>query len=175
MDMKKLRIFTAMLLIVMLSGGCGYHIVGTGKPSSHGIYSVAVPIFDNRTSEPEAEFIFTEALRQEFLKRGGVRLTDVKDADVVFRGKLIRLAATDVAHNRFNQAIESRFFVTVDVRCEDRRTGRILWQDNQLTFSRAYPYGTTAFDSYTGRRAALEYIAQQIAERIYDRFMTALQ
>ncbi|MEJ5299402.1 MAG: LPS assembly lipoprotein LptE [Thermodesulforhabdaceae bacterium] len=170
-----LRKFIVILLVAITAGGCGYQIVGTEKLASRGVYAVAVPVFDNRTTEPEAEFIFTEALRQEFLKRGGVKLTDVKNADVIFRGKIIRLAATDVAHNRFNQAIESRFFVTVDVRCEDRRTGKILWQDNQLTFSRSYPYGTTAFDSYQGRRAALEYIAQQIAERIYDRFMVALR
>lgn len=155
--------------------GCGYHVVGSEKPASRGFYAVAIPVFDNRTTEPEAEFIFTEALRREFLKRGGLRLAPVQEADVVFRGKIIKLAATDVAHNRFNQAIESRFIVTVDVRCEDRRTGTIIWQDNQLTYSRSYPYGETATDTYQGRRAALEYIAERVAERIYDRFAASIR
>lgn len=169
-----LKRFSVILLLLAL-WGCGYHIAGSEKPASRGFYAVAIPIFDNRTSEPQAEFIFTEALRREFLKRGGLRLVPVQEADVVFRGKIIKLAATDVAHARFNQAIESRFFVTLDVRCEDRRTGTIIWQDNQLTYSRSYPYGETATDSYQGRRAALEYIAERVAERIYDRFVESIK
>ncbi|MCX7823333.1 MAG: LPS assembly lipoprotein LptE [Syntrophobacterales bacterium] len=166
------REFFPILLISMFFTGCGYQVVGIEKPASYNISSVAIPIFDNRTTEPQIEFIFTEALRREFLKRGGLKLTSIQEADVVFRGKIIRIFATDVAHNRFNQTVESRFFVTVDIRCEDRRTGTILWQDNQLTFSRSYPYGKTTFDDYQARRTTIEYIAKRVAERVYDRFMT---
>lgn len=149
---------------------CGYHVAGVETPQD--IYSVAIPIFENLTTEPEVEFVFTEALRQEFLKRGVLKLVPVHDADVVFRGRIIKLSAIDVAHNRFNQTVESRLFATVDIRCEDRRTGKILWQDNQLTFSRSYPHGKMGFEDYRARRSVLEYIAGQIAERVYDRFAT---
>lgn len=150
-------------------------MAGTGKSTPMAVSSVAIPVFENRTTEPKAEFIFTEALRREFLKRGELALTSIQDADVVFRGKIIKLDATGVAHNRFNQTLESKFIVTIDIRCEDRRTGNILWQDNQLTFSRSYPYGSTGFEDYRARRAALEYIAQQIAERIYSRFVSKIR
>ena len=148
---------------------CGYHFSDIAGRENE-IRSVAVELFSNETSEPTLEFLFTRALRDEFIKKGNIELTSVDKADAVFKGRVINIYTVDVAHTGVEQTSETRIFVVLDVKCEDVRTGKVLWQDNQLTFYEEYKRGAEASVSYNRRRAALEYLARQVAERIYDRF-----
>ncbi len=163
---------TALFIVVVfcLTYSCGYHLAGVKNGKSDRIQAVAVSLFSNETSEPNIEFMFTKALRDEFLKRGRIKLTSEEKADAIFRGRVIRIYTTDVAHTGVEQTSETRIFVTVDVKCEDKKSGRIIWQDNQLTFYEEYERGLEASEGYNKRVIALKYLAQQVAERIYDRF-----
>ncbi len=172
--MEKARRALVLYAVVSVLASCGYHLVGKEKVVP-GVQSVAIPLFENGTTEPDIERIFNDALREEFLVRNLVTLTDPEHAEAVFRGKITRLTLTNVAHLTPTKAAEARLYVTVDIRCEDRRTGAILWQDTQMTYYRSYPYGSTSLEDYETRRAAIRYIAKQMALRIHDRFMSRFQ
>ncbi len=167
---SQIRIGWLMVMMLCFVCSCGYHLAGLNNGNSDGIQSVAVSLFSNETTEPNIEFMFTQALRDEFLKRGRIKLTSEEKADAIFKGRVIRIYTTDVAHTGVEQTSETRIFVTVDVKCEDKRSGEIIWQDNQLTLYEEYERGLEASEGYNKRVVALKYLAQQVAERIYDRF-----
>lgn len=164
-----------VLLFPCLVVSCGYQIErfdsvqageGTSVPTS-----IAIPIFANATTEPNLEFFITNALREEFMKKGGIRVVSGDQADAVILGRLIKIYASDVTHDAVKHTTETRVYVTMDIRCEDAQTGKIIWQDNQFTYYEEYVRTGDAFIDYDRRQAAMEYLSKQVAERIYDRFV----
>jgi hypothetical protein len=134
---------------------------------------IAIPVFENRTSEAELETLFAGALRHQFLVRGPFQVVSSNEAEAVFRGRIIRLETMDLAHRTALATIESRLLITVDVRCIDAKTGAVLWQDNNLTQYSNYLQDPSAIVAYENRRRAEAVIAQKIAERIHDRFVSS--
>lgn len=136
------------------------------------LQTVAVPVFENLTAEPGIEAVFTGALRQEFLTKSRLRVVPESQADAVFIGQIRRLSTTDVAHRKAQDTVLTRLTVTLDVRCVDRETGKILWQDRALTYFEDYLQNPQAIVSFQNRQEALQRAARETAARIFDRFMS---
>lgn len=163
-----------LFMICCLFQACGYRFVrygGGDKDFGNLPESIAIPMFSNATTEPNLEYLITRALRDEFIKKGVVSVVPEDRADVVMVGRVTKIYTTDVAHDAVEHTTETRIYVTVDVRCKDARTGDILWQDNQFTYYEEFVRKEDAFGDYNRRRAALEYLAEQMAQRIHDRFI----
>jgi hypothetical protein len=152
--------------------GCGYHFAGEGPGPKPGLQKIAIPVFENKTSEAELETLFAGALRHEFMVRGSYRIVPAAEAEAVFRGRIIRLYTTELAHAAPEATIESRVYIVLDVRCIDTKTGAVLWQDNNLLEFAAYLQSTDPIVAYEGRRRAEASIARKLAERIHDRFLS---
>lgn len=173
-----------ILAVSLLLAGCGYHFTGEGSGPGPGLRSVAVPVFENVTSEPELGALFAGALRKEFLQKGPYKVVPAEDADVIFRGRITNIHTSAVAHRKLEQlfdqrvTLQTRLYVTLDIRCEDPRNGTIVWQDRNFRYYRVYrqnqnlnnPNPIVSFDN---RREALAFLAEEMATRIHDRFLNA--
>jgi hypothetical protein len=63
-------------------------------------------------------------------------------------------------------------FVTLDIRCEDVETGRIIWQDPHYTYYRTYSENSNdPVVLFENRRRAEEFLAEEMSVRIHDRFL----
>src|SRR4030042_5538643 len=71
--------------------GCGYHFAGEGSGPKPGLQKIAIPVFENKTSEAELETLFAGALRHQFLVRGPFQVVSSNEAEAVFRGRIIRI------------------------------------------------------------------------------------
>jgi hypothetical protein len=60
----------ALLLMTMLVAGCGYRFAVPGGSLPSGVKSVRVPVFENRTAEPNVEGLVTEAVRERYARAG---------------------------------------------------------------------------------------------------------
>jgi hypothetical protein len=167
-----LRRIGLMGLACLCLTGCGYRFTGEGSGPKPGMQRIAIPVFENRTSEAELETLFAGALRHQFLLRGAFQVVSSNEAEAVFRGRIIRIESIDLAHRTALETIESRLLITVDVRCIDAKTGAVLWQDNNLTQYSSYLQDPSAITAYENRRRAEAVIARKIAERIHDRFVS---
>jgi hypothetical protein len=152
--------------------GCGYHFAGEGSGPKPGMQRIAIPVFENKTSEAELETLFAGALRHQFLLRGPFQVVSNNEAEAVFRGRIIRIETMDLAHRTALETIESRLLIAVDVRCIDAKTGAVLWQDNNLIQYSNYLQDSNPITAYENRRRAMAIIARKIAERIHDRFVS---
>ena len=104
--------------------------------------------------------------------RGAYQIVPVAQAEAVFRGRIIRLFTTELAHRQPEETIETRVYIVLDVRCLDTKTGAVLWQDNNLSEFASFLQNPNPILSYEGRRRAEASIARKLAERIHDRFLS---
>lgn len=165
-------LLSILTVFLLLSTGCGYHFSGEGPSPRPGLRRIAVPLFENKTSEPDLASLFAGALRREFMGKGQLQVVSEDEAEAVFQGRLTNMYTVPLAHRDVEETIETRIYVTLDIRCQDTQTGAILWQDNHFTFYEEYIQSDDPIISYENRRQALEVIAREMAIRIHDRFLS---
>ncbi len=134
--------------------------------------SVAIPVFENSTSEPDLGSIFAGALRNEFLLRGQLQVVPVEQAEAIFRGRMTSVFSSAVAHREAEATIQTRLYLTLEIKCVDVRDGSILWQDPSFTYYQTFIQSSDPNVSFTNRRAAIELLAREMSVRIHDRFLS---
>lgn len=167
----KITVIGALLIICQ---GCGYHFSGEGLGPRPELRKIAIPVFENNTAEAGLDGRFTAALRDEFILRSQFQLVPVEEAEILFQGRIINISAFRVAQSGVQQTIESRLFITVNIRCVEVKTGKVIWQDPQFTYHRTFSLPGSGADPsllYENRRRAEEFLAQEMAVRIHDRFL----
>jgi hypothetical protein len=180
---RSIQVIILSILTWILGGGCGYHFSGEGQGPRPGLKRVAIPVFENLTSEPELGSIFAGELRRQFMTKGDIQVVPVEDAEMVFKGKITQIYTNAVAHRAFERrfqtrlTLEARLYVSLDIRCEEARTGSVIWRDPKFTDSRVYgqnpdPANLDPILTYDNRHLALEFLAREMAIRIHDRFMS---
>lgn len=168
-DVRRLGVVcVAGIMFYLVAMGCGYHRAGTNNPQLDGISSIAIPYFKNKTFEPEAERIFTHAFVNEFIKSRRLQVVSEPEADLVLRGTLKKIIEDTIAYNRDDKALEYRMDVVLDIQLERRVTGEVLWKRKNMRHSEEFPVGVDIVLSEAAKRAALERLAADLAERIHD-------
>lgn len=156
------------IMFCVMVGGCGYHRAGTNNPQLAGVSTIGIPYFKNKTFESEAERIFTHAFVNEFIKSRRLQVVSESEADLVLRGTLKKLVEDTIAYNRDDKALEYRMDVVMDIQLERRATGEVLWKRKNMRHSEEFPVGDDIVLSEAAKRAALERLAADLAERIHD-------
>lgn len=151
--------------IVFFLSNCGYKIGNAPLEAPHGIKSVAVPVFDNYTSEPELGTILAEALKKEILRRGLMRVESVERADAVVRGAVteVKLEPLSFSGEGFTTAYRVRLKVSVKLEKE----GEIIWKTDELEKDEQFLVEGQPLDDISMRRRALEKVASDLMEALH--------
>jgi hypothetical protein len=178
-NLKQILMISSILFCLV---SCGYHFSGEGQGPKPGLRCIAIPVFENKTSEPDAGAIFAGALRKEFIRRGTMKVVPIEEAEAVFKVTIKHIGIQTVAHNPVSLVsnritVENRLFVTLDIRCEDKASHKVLWADPAFRYFKVYkvsdntlqPNPITGFEN---RQGALDYIANEMSARIHDRFLS---
>ncbi len=172
---EKMKIRNRVILLLaamLLTASCGYHFSGEGPGPRPGLRTVAIPVFENNTSEPDLGAIFAGSLRREFITKGQLQVVPTEQAEAIFRGRITSIYSIAVAHREAEETIQNRLYVTLEIRCVDTRDGKVLWQDPQFTYYQVYLQNVDPNISFANRRATLDFLAQQMSIRIHDRFLS---
>jgi len=157
-----------LLCVGLLWGGCGYRLARSDNPQLANIHTIAIPYFKNRTFEPEAEKVFACAFIDEFIESKRLAVVGEDRADIILRGTVKKLVEDAIAYNRDDKALEYRMDVVVDIQVEERTTGSVLWKRKNLRHSEEFPVGEDIMLSEAAKRASLEKLAADLAERVHD-------
>lgn len=160
-----------IILYTAISLSCGYHLARPANPLLENINTIAIPYFKNKTFEPEAETIFTDAFVNEFIESKRLQVVNREDADVILYGTVREFYEDTIAYNRDDKALEYRVRVTLDVFLEERQSGDVLWKRKNFRHAEEFPVGENIVFSETARRAALQTLAEDLAERVHDSIM----
>jgi outer membrane lipopolysaccharide assembly protein LptE/RlpB len=158
----------AALGVVCLIGGCGY-TTSTGLLPTH-LKTIAVPLFENGTTEYTLEQEVTDAVIQRFVTDNKLKVVDERSADAVIHGKIVgyRNAVFGIATDQ-SLAEEYRVTIAVEVTFKDRVKNREIWREANLIRTANYYVqdvpGQTPKTELDGRKEAIEKIAEEILSR----------
>lgn len=159
---------------------CGYSLAGRGSFLPAYIRTIGIPMFQNRTSVPTVEQLFTEKVRIEFQGRGRYDVRpDEAGVDGVVRGILASIGAVPVGFNEQQLARRYRFTIVIGVEFFDARQQKTLWENPALSFTDEYELnngassaaGLTAF--LDQERAAVDRLSTDFARSVVSAIVEA--
>jgi hypothetical protein len=129
-----------ILLVVALLSGCAGYTLGPIQPTfMKGVRKVAVPIFANKTFEPQVQTLVTDTFIKQLQQDGTYEITGVDQADAEIRGTIFSVTRIQARSVIGNVLASSQFNLQVTIRVQvvNPRSGVILGQRDvtgQTTF-----------------------------------------
>jgi len=161
----------SLLGATLAAGSCAYSTSSTVL-SSH-LKTIAVPVFENTTTEYTLEQQVTDAVIKRFVADNHLRVVDERSADAVLHGKV-----TSYKNSVFGivagttssaRAQEYRVTIGVSVVFKDQVKNREIWSDENLLKTANYYVqdvpGDSARTELDGRKSAIAKIADEILSR----------
>ena len=153
----------------LVAAGCGYALVGKSNnllpPTVH---TLSVPAFVNKTTRVELEQRVTQAVADEFVSRGRLRLVrSAKDADVILRGSIDSFGIVPIAVNPQGRATQYQVAITANIELLDHRNeDKVMWKIDQYRFTENYQTNTESTDAFDQETRAIREIAVRFAETL---------
>lgn len=165
---------TAGCLMSWCLASCGYQLVRTGQSFGPDVDRVAVKPLINNSYEPGVEVIVSDALRREFLKRGGVEVvSEPARADLVVGGAVLPIETRVSSVSAVSAALE--YQIALELQMSASRSGGAIPLEPP-TF-RAWELYLSSPDVEAERKNRLEAIrrlATVLAVRVHDALVTQL-
>lgn len=166
--MTRLGLVLLLLIGTLVLSSCGYALVGTGNFLDPTIKTIAVPTFVNKTTRVELEQRVTQAIAQEFVSRGRLRLvTDQSQADIIMRGSIDSFGIFPIASNAQGRATQYQISITAGIELVDHRhEDKVIWKNNQYRFAENYQVDVSTTDAFDQETRAIDEIAVRFAETL---------
>jgi outer membrane lipopolysaccharide assembly protein LptE/RlpB len=159
---------TAALLALLVLNGCGYALVGSGNVLDPSLRSINIPTFVNRTTRVEIEQRFTQAVADEFVSRGRMRLvTDPKQANAILRGSIDTFNLNPVGFEQ-GRATQYEISITANIELIDHRgtEDKVIWKNDQYRFVENYRVDLLTTDAFDQESRAIREIAVRFAQSL---------
>lgn len=171
MNILKRAVFLAFLVIWT---GCGY----TNKIvlPYEGAKTIAVPMFRN-SIPPESMLTYiaglepgvTQAVIDELVRDGNLKVVDEKNADLILKGELARFEQEGFRFNLYEQVAQYRLFIVVRLELIDARTKKVYWKEKNFTGETDYfIQGPRAISQEQATEKAIADLAEKIANRVVE-------
>ena len=165
--MKKSVVYRLSSVVLFLSAlvGCAGYRWTSRVPDE--LRTVAVPVFENRTSSAELGPIVTQYVLREFQREGTFSIRRTGDSALEVQGSIIRASRDPAAFNRGygSRASEYRYTVMAEVSLINKDTGKVLLNNRHYVAETTF---LTRGDLLTTQRDAAARIAQDFARQIVD-------
>ncbi len=117
----------AALFFLLLLSSCGYHISGTGGIVPEGSKTIAVPVFFNATNEPSVDVEVTQAVVDEFMTDGRLKVVSPEEADLALHGRIVLYEVNPLSYTAQSFVQQYGIHLVVDASLEDLRSKKVLW------------------------------------------------
>lgn len=151
---------------LLLASGCGYTTSPALLPQH--LKTVAVPVFENGTTEYTLEQEITDAVVQRFVRDNHLKVVDERSANSVVKGRITQYKNSVFGFSDAAQAQEYRVTITVAVTFKDLVKNRELWTDELVKTANYYVQdvpGQSAKTELDGRKEAIAKIADEVLSR----------
>jgi hypothetical protein len=164
----------AVLVVALLLCACGYRPVryagGLGD-----VRSLAIRTLGNDSYEPGVEYVVSEALRREFLRRGAVRLIeDPAAADLVLSGSVEDVSSRGRVFSSVLLSLEFELTVDLALRATRRDGSEVPLEGAALRESERYLASADVEALRKNREEAVRRVSSLLAGRVHDALAEAL-
>jgi outer membrane lipopolysaccharide assembly protein LptE/RlpB len=161
------RILPLALVVLFLSlSACGYELVREHGISEGQVISVSIPVFKNKSYEPQVPGFFTEAFARELASSGLVDLNR-SPSDGVLQGTIVSVTTTPSALSGSGLAVEKTVTVNTGLMLTKPDGNVRSWA---FTDSEAYQVQDINLEDFN-KRAALQRIAARMARRFHSQLV----
>ena len=147
------------------SGACGYY--STKSRTAKDIKSVAVPFFENDTSEPNLEVRITELIIDNLVLDNTLKVKDEAYADAVLTGVVVEFFNRPFSFDTELNAQEYLVVIRVKATLFDRRKNVEIWSDQIISGDGNYFVEAVGEQAQTFDGAVVQSI-REITERILN-------
>lgn len=166
--MKIHRLLSASLLVcaVLLISGCGYELVRDKGIYGGEIMSLNIPVFTNKSLEPQVSGFFTDAFSMELAGSGFFQI-NTAGADATLQGAIVSVITGPGALSAAGQSVQKTVTAVISLTLTKEDKVVKTW-----TFGDAEVYDATSINLEDfNRRAALQRIAARIARRFHSQLL----
>lgn len=163
--------FLALAAILGLSA-CTDVALRPGLPDY--ISKLAVPTFQNRTSQPNVNNELTQEVTQNFLIDGRIDLVSSDQANAILEGTVVQYLLEPLLLDVHNTPQQYKMRVILRLSLKDTKAGKPIWTEDAFEDSTTYyvanTLGITPEDENTARRRLIQQIARKIVSRVIEGF-----
>jgi outer membrane lipopolysaccharide assembly protein LptE/RlpB len=139
--MKKLQVIATLsvLAALLMFSNCGYRLSGFSKQIPDYIRTISIPDFENKTTRFQADQFITFAVKEEFIKRSKLALTDdSSSADSLLEGTINSFNVKPISYSENASANLYRVTISISVRFIDLKTNEIIFEGASISFNDTY-------------------------------------
>ena len=165
----------ALLLFVCGLTSCGYHLAGKRLNAGRG-QTIAVPTFINRTTLGyRLEQRFSEAVRQELVRRTHFSVESGASGDVLVSGEVLSMTLSPVILSPPPTSRGSTYALIVDMKVNviDTRTNTPIFQNDHWTFRDVFDLSQNSSDFVPEDSAAMDRLSRRFAATLVDTLLHA--
>jgi outer membrane lipopolysaccharide assembly protein LptE/RlpB len=158
----------AWLVLLVISGGCGYHTAGHAVQLPENVKTIAVPTFVNETSTYRIEQMLTSSVVREFTTRTHYHIlnTPGEAADATLLGTVVSASSTPLTYNSSTgQAASVLVVVSMRVSLTDRQ-GKVLYQNPSYLFREQYEVSQDLASFFEEDSPAFRRLSQDFARTL---------
>ena len=145
--------------------GCGYHFSGR-QAAPFGIHTIAVLMFENRTSETGVESVLANDLISEVTRDGRMKLARPEQADAVITGVVTAADIQTISREKGYAASERRVEISVNVQLTGRDE-KLHWTEKNVKASESFLVTEDKLATAYNRKLAVAEVSKKIAQAIY--------
>jgi curli biogenesis system outer membrane secretion channel CsgG len=154
-----------LLLVSLVNLQCGYRLSGRGRNLPAAAQTIAIPGFKNETLQYQAERFVTAAIKEEFIKRSRLRLSEsVQNADLLLEGRISAFETVPISDSNPGAAMRYEVRITVNIRLIDMKKNELFYEGTGLAFRATYE--TAAGDFFSQETGSLINIAAKFASGV---------
>ena len=159
--MKTKIYLISILVILIVSVSCSVY---TFTPSAlGGVKSIAIPLWDDQTTEPGIREMLTEGVSQAFVDDNTLKVVAEARADAILKG-VVRSYRHE-AYTYSSGEVVSEYIVTIGIEIDftERKSGKTIWEETSMSNC-----GTYRSDDQTeqdGQKAAVDKLVEDILNK----------
>ena len=128
-------------LSAFLSSGCGYALRGSGRfLADSGIKTVYIPVFQNATTRFEIDVKLTEAVINEFVTRGSVRVVPTaEEADATLEGVVRAFGVNPIAFSSSTGSADRyNIVISTSISLRVNKTNAVIFSNPSYVYQSEY-------------------------------------
>ncbi|MBN1595611.1 hypothetical protein JW933_06775 [candidate division FCPU426 bacterium] len=161
-----------VLAVLWLATGCTDVAIRPGLPEY--MSKLALPVFQNRTSQPDLENELTQQLNQDFLVDGRMELTNTDQANAILQGTIVQYLLEPLLLDVHNTPQQYKMRIILRLTLKDTKAGQNLWSEDDFEESTTYyvanTLGVLPEDEPTARRRLIKQLSQRIVSKVIEGF-----
>ena len=176
-----------LIVAIFISTGCAYKVGQKFRSLPGGYQRLSIPVIKNKSMEPGAESILTQALKEEFFRSTVLKVVNDNEAEVRLEGQIETLKydpASSVIEYDPNKTLPIGTVLTsgyimnvlLTVKLVKTATAEVLWQSQftstrQMTASQVTYAGINSVNpiyNQNAKRIILESVAYELSNQIHN-------